>query len=101
MRALEAALSRRTRSGMAAILLLAVSASVRAEDASRPEPIFPMAVWYGGGKARAPMLEADPRAKKEEWRRPRQSSASTCARAGLWCWRRARAGTTRAAAPRP
>jgi len=69
MRALEAALSRRTRSGMAAILLLAVSASVRAEDASRPEPIFPMAVWYGGGKARAPMLEADPRAKKEEWRR--------------------------------
>jgi beta-galactosidase len=30
---------------------------------------FPMAVWYGGGKARAPMLEADPRAKKEIWRR--------------------------------
>ena len=28
-----------------------------------------MAVWYGGGKARAPMLEADPRAKKEVWRR--------------------------------
>jgi beta-galactosidase len=28
-----------------------------------------MAVWYGGGKARAPMLERDPRAKKEEWRR--------------------------------
>ena len=30
---------------------------------------FPMAVWYGGGKARAPMLEPDPRAKKEIWRR--------------------------------
>lgn len=30
---------------------------------------FPMAVWYGGGKARAPMLEPDPRAKKEVWRR--------------------------------
>jgi beta-galactosidase len=30
---------------------------------------FPMAVWYGGGKARAPMLESDPRAKKEIWRR--------------------------------
>jgi beta-galactosidase len=28
-----------------------------------------MAVWYGGGKARAPMLEADPRAKREVWRR--------------------------------
>ncbi len=29
---------------------------------------FPMAVWYGGGKARAPMLEPDSRAKKELWR---------------------------------
>jgi len=29
---------------------------------------FPVAVWYGGGKARAPMLEKDPRAKKEQWR---------------------------------
>ena len=27
-----------------------------------------MAVWYGGGKARAPMLERDARAKKELWR---------------------------------
>jgi beta-galactosidase len=30
---------------------------------------LPMAVWYGGGKARAPMLERDPRAKKELWRK--------------------------------
>lgn len=30
---------------------------------------FPMAVWYGGGKARAPMLERDARAKKEVWRK--------------------------------
>ena len=30
---------------------------------------FPMAVWYGGGKARAPMLEPDPQKKKEIWRR--------------------------------
>ncbi len=29
---------------------------------------FPMAVWYGGGKARAPMLERDARSKKEIWR---------------------------------
>jgi beta-galactosidase len=28
-----------------------------------------MAVWYGGGKARAPMLEPNPLAKKEIWRR--------------------------------
>ena len=30
---------------------------------------FPVSVWYGGGKARAPMLEKDPRAKKELWRK--------------------------------
>ena len=30
---------------------------------------FPVAVWYGGGKARAPMLEKDARAKKELWRK--------------------------------
>jgi beta-galactosidase len=28
----------------------------------------PISVWYGGGKARAPMLEPDPKAKKELWR---------------------------------
>jgi beta-galactosidase len=26
-----------------------------------------MAVWYGGGKARAPMLDPDPRAHRDEW----------------------------------
>ena len=30
---------------------------------------FPFAVWYGGGKARAPMLEREARSKKEIWRR--------------------------------
>ena len=30
---------------------------------------LPMAVWYGGGKARAPMLESNPRARKEQWRK--------------------------------
>lgn len=30
---------------------------------------FPMAVWYGGGKARAPMLEGQARSKKEIWRK--------------------------------
>jgi beta-galactosidase len=33
------------------------------------ERFFPMAVWYGGGKARAPMLERDPRGKEETWRK--------------------------------
>ncbi len=30
---------------------------------------FPVAVWYGAGKARAPMLEPNARAKKELWRK--------------------------------
>ncbi len=30
---------------------------------------FPVSVWYGGGKARAPMLEKNARAKKEVWRK--------------------------------
>lgn len=30
---------------------------------------LPIAVWYGGGKARAPMVESGARAKKEEWRK--------------------------------
>jgi beta-galactosidase len=36
---------------------------------SKTADFFPMAAWYGGGKARAPMLERDARAKKETWRR--------------------------------
>ena len=44
-----------------AILLLA--GTLHAAD------FFPMAVWYGGGKARAPMLERDARGKKEIWRK--------------------------------
>ncbi|HZU29110.1 MAG TPA: beta-galactosidase [Bryobacteraceae bacterium] len=30
---------------------------------------YPVGVWYGGGKARAPMLERNPRSKKEAWRK--------------------------------
>jgi beta-galactosidase len=42
--------------------------------AERPSArgVFPMAVWYGGGTARAPMLERNPRAKKDAWRRDLQ-----------------------------
>src|SRR3974390_1637868 len=31
-------------------------------------PFLPIAVWYGGGKARAPMLEPGPKEKREIWR---------------------------------
>lgn len=42
--------------------------SVWAATASGAE-VFPMAVWYGGGTARAPMLAPDPQRHREEWRR--------------------------------
>ena len=51
-----------------AVMSLLLSLLPSAVFAAEPD-VFPMAVWYGGGKARAPMLEADPRGKKEEWRR--------------------------------
>ena len=38
---------------------------------SRPTevgPTLPIAVWYGGGKVRAPMLDPDPHAHRDEWR---------------------------------
>jgi beta-galactosidase len=35
--------------------------------ATAPKPL-PVAVWYGGGKVRAPMLDPDPRAHRDEWR---------------------------------
>lgn len=45
-------------------------ADAPAPDAARVSPteVFPMAVWYGGGKARAPMLDAEPEAHREAWR---------------------------------
>ncbi len=47
------------------LLLLFLAAAAAAAAA---EPVLPVSVWYGGGRARAPMLEPDPRAKKEAWR---------------------------------
>jgi len=48
---------------------LATLLLVAAALAGQPADFFPMAVWYGGGKARAPMLEPAPRARQEAWRR--------------------------------
>ena len=51
--------------GFAAIPLVS-----RAEpQTARTADFFPMAAWYGGGHARAPMLERDARSKKEIWRK--------------------------------
>ncbi|HTT64874.1 MAG TPA: beta-galactosidase [Bryobacteraceae bacterium] len=55
-------------------LLMLFVAAVLAAPAQSPqrEAFFPMSVWYGGGKARAPMLEPDPLARQETWRRDLQ-----------------------------
>jgi len=45
-----------------------VPAGLQAQP-SRAEDFFPMSVWYGGGKARAPMLERDPWSKVDVWRK--------------------------------
>lgn len=49
----------------AAAIALLFSASLLAPA---QQPFFPVSVWYGGGKARAPMLESDPKSKRELWR---------------------------------
>lgn len=62
-------------------LLLAAGALL-----AQPSPdFFPMAVWYGGGKARAPMLEPDARSKKEVWGRDLRQIKSLGFNA-IRCW---------------
>jgi beta-galactosidase len=51
------------------VVLCAAAISVRAQTRNQSPDFFPISVWYGGGKARTPMLESNPRAKKEVWRR--------------------------------
>lgn len=53
------------RPGMLAGALLAAAAL----SPSQTIDYFPVAVWYGGGKARAPMVESGARGKKEIWRK--------------------------------
>jgi beta-galactosidase GanA len=48
---------------------LAMAAAALSVAAAGVPDFYPIGVWYGGGKARAPMLERDPRAKKEAWRK--------------------------------
>jgi beta-galactosidase len=50
---------------LAFVLAAGLALPLRGAETTR---FFPMAVWYGGGKARAPMLERGARAKKEAWR---------------------------------
>lgn len=50
------------------LALLLLSCATAYGQNQRAEDFFPMSVWYGGGKARAPMLEPDPLAKVDLWR---------------------------------
>ncbi|HXW04445.1 MAG TPA: beta-galactosidase [Vicinamibacterales bacterium] len=51
-----------------AVVALGASSPQRDASARATTRFFPMAVWYGGGRARAPMLEPEARSKKEIWR---------------------------------
>jgi beta-galactosidase len=51
---------------LASLFLLLAAGTLGAQAV---QDYFPMAVWYGGGTARAPMLERAPDAKKETWRK--------------------------------
>ncbi len=57
---------------LGATLLLAATLLVLAAEA-QPQPgdarVFPVGVWYGGGKARAPMLERLDATSRERWGR--------------------------------
>src|SRR3989449_7920470 len=61
------------KSSRAAIALLPAFLAVQMpegrgeEKHAAPESFFPVAVWYGGGKARAPMLEPLDTASAERW----------------------------------
>jgi beta-galactosidase len=54
---------------MNATLPAIILAALGFQSAAAQTAYFPMSVWYGGGKARAPMLEPDPKSKKEAWRK--------------------------------
>ena len=59
------------------LLTTLLAFSVVAAQAPETQRFFPMAAWYGGGKARAPMLERDARGKKEAWRADVRAIKST------------------------
>ncbi len=52
------------------VLLLLLCATAQAQD------FFPISVWYGGGKARAPMLVREPARERDAWRKDLQKIKS-------------------------
>ena len=95
-------LGRCRSAGLCAGAILLASAGVlwaqRGTPSAQSPPattrFFPVAVWYGGGKARAPMLDRQARAKKETWRKDvRQIKALGFNTVRAWIdWASGRAG---------
>ena len=56
-----------------ALLLFTYSFSF---SSARAQEFFPVGVWYGGGKARAPMLARDPAAERDVWKKDLQTIKS-------------------------
>jgi len=50
------------------VVAIAAAAIVTAPSADAPAPFFPVAVWYGGGTARAPMLSPIDAGSEAAWR---------------------------------
>src|SRR5215213_8154652 len=72
--------------GLQGSVVPSVGAQQRATaGATQRDDVFPMAVWYGGGTARAPMLERDPRARKDAWRTDRRQIRALGFNA-IRCW---------------
>lgn len=51
------------------VLTWAIAGQGAAQTAPSSQPFFPVAVWYGGGKARAPMLEPVDASSADRWGR--------------------------------
>ena len=53
--------------GLLALLALVSASFAAPQDTAAPSAFFPVAVWYGGGKARAPMLSPLDASSAAEW----------------------------------
>jgi len=53
-------------------IVISLLVSIFAAPVVPAQDFLPVAVWYGGGKARAPMLEREPARQREAWRRDLQ-----------------------------
>ncbi|MGO8787742.1 MAG: beta-galactosidase [Terriglobia bacterium] len=53
--------------GLLAVIVVLSGSFASAENATAPDAFFPVAVWYGGGRARAPMMSPLDAGSAAEW----------------------------------